>query len=387
MPIVSVSDLCSGFWDRTYPSTFIEGYVTVSSIVGDNPTPYGSKCNIRGFILKEEELVKSQTAYGRPVWGYPQPLTTPSWINLSPSTDSPLINNIDYYLEDEFVWFFIDPLSYVKTPYHAWVNGSVRRWADVWYGEVLSSEDAISSPQATHAAISEALAEACDVEITGLTNETVEDVWQAEDTSWRVITSVKCYKVKIGDTPIWSTGDIIPPRSPLGTAWTLTQLGPITPNLSYVTTPPEFHQHVTVAGITWPNQTVNTIIDEDSGRTRIRWQLGGTQLDVDAFWTESHARGIDQGRTLAQCMDLRTSPNNIDPGPESLPSTINPFKFLCEQMLGGAAYLLVVRPSMFGDNALSTSQRQKNTKLAAGLFSTIFEYENSVPNYSLATPS
>jgi hypothetical protein len=56
--------------------------------------------------------------------------------------------------------------------------------------------------------------------------------------------------------------------------------------------------------------------------------------------------------TLANYMDLRPAGAPGQPGPDDLPSTINPLQFLCQNVLRANGLVLYLRPSQFGDGAL-----------------------------------
>ena len=235
--------------------------------------------------------------------------------------------------------------------------------------------------------MSAAIAAMCDSPATTQT-ETVEAVWYDSAGVYRVVTDIAGYVLPEGDTASVAVGDVLPLGTPLGTAWTLTRLGTRKPAIPHMTTPASFHLGVTTGGITWFDTTVALIVDTVDDRTRVRWPLGGTQQDVDDFWDASHAYGTEEGaRSLAQAMDTRANPVG-DPGPESLPLYVNPLEFVCRELFGGAAYVLVVRPDMFGENGeTDATVRGETIRAAAGPHVAVFEYEDEIPETPQVTPS
>lgn len=94
------------------------------------------------------------------------------------------------------------------------------------------------------------------------------------------------------------------------------------------------------SGLTFENEEVPLEVSELDGRTVVQFAVGGRSEDVALFWDEVHARGLAQGRTLAQYLDLRSDPSN-DPTADSLPETVNPAQFVVENLL--RFNLLIVR--------------------------------------------
>lgn len=93
-----------------------------------------------------------------------------------------------------------------------------------------------------------------------------------------------------------------------------------------------------------------TVTTEDS-RTRVELDVRGFPRSTEKFWDEVHARGIADGTTLANLLDLRESPTD-DPTALSLPTTQNPLDFLLENVLRNNALIVTIRPPEFGDNQL-----------------------------------
>ena len=381
----TAGELCGGFWDGSGVSPVVDAYAAAAALLGDNATGQGAPAPLRGWTLRADQLAVGAAGNGRPTYGYPAPAETPAWVAPDP-TGSVLTSGVDFSTSGGYVWFNADPLPTAPAGYLTWPGGLPVAVADVWYAPNPTADNVTPYQDATYAALAAALAAACDSPASGPTVETVLDVWRGPDGAWRVVTDAAGYRLP--SSPVVAVGNVLAPLSPLGGAWALTRLGPYKPALTYLTTPGWFHQNVAPGGITWYDQTVSLVVDVVGGRTRVRWALGGaSQGDVDAFWAESHNRGTAAGaKSLAQAMDLRATPVG-DPGPESLPLTVNPLDFVCRQLFGGNAYLSVVSAAAFGPNAASDAARQAAVRAAAGPYVAAFEYAGAPPALAVRTPS
>ena len=343
-----------------------------------------SRGKVRAWTLSSSDRV-TDTSSGRLAFGYPVPQNTPVWIAADLIGGRVLAQYLDYVIEDGYVWFDEDPLLWATVKRTVWTSGSSIVVADLFYCS-LQPETTVPPDSGTYRALTTAIATSCDSPCA-LSTELVEDIWQGHNGKWRVVTDEHAYVLEETDVPVVAIGDTVRQGSPIGTAWELTRLGPALPDLTHITTPATYHQGVTTGGITWYNANTPLIIDTVSSRTRVRWSLGGTLADVDAFWTESHTRGTASGATsIAQAMDIRDNPTN-DPDYTSLPVYVNPLEFICRELFAGNAYLLLVRPSRFGPDATTTALRQSATRLAAGPYTTIFDYEDSVPALTDTSPT
>lgn len=380
----TVGDLCGGFWAGAYASPPLESYVAIAALLAEHAAEV-SRSRVGGWTIPAADLVTSVSS-GRSVYGYPVPLHTPNWIAADLIGGRVLTDGIDFVVSDGYVLFDEDPSTWATVRRLTWVDGDPVEVSDVLYGSVEANAPATYDP-ATRMGIVSAVAEACDSPASGPAEETVEVVWQGHDGVWRVVTDASTYRLVEADTPSVAVGDVLPPGTAVGSAWELTKLGPAKPDLTHLTIPASYHQGVTEGGITWYDETVNLVVDTVSSRTRVRWTLGGDEDDVVAFWEESHARGITAGATsLAQAMDTRTNPTG-DPGAESLPVTVNPLEFVCQELLAGNAYLLVVYPDRFGPAASTEAERTTAVRKAAGPYVTVFAYEDEVPELERVSPA
>lgn len=106
-------------------------------------------------------------------------------------------------------------------------------------------------------------------------------------------------------------------------------------------------------GLIFENQDVPLLVEEDiNGRTKVSWQIQGFPGDIDKFWDDVHSNGLQRGQTLAQLLDLRPQPQSEDPGPGSLPATINPLHFLVRNLFRNNAFLIRLKTASFGPGAL-----------------------------------
>lgn len=86
-----------------------------------------------------------------------------------------------------------------------------------------------------------------------------------------------------------------------------------------------------------------------TSRTKVSFDVGGFPFDVEKFFDEIHARGVEKGETLAHLLDTRTNQAG-EPTAANLPPTINPLKFLAETALRGNAFVVRYSMSAFGEN-------------------------------------
>lgn len=377
------TNLLGGYWAGVGRTPVADALAGGCALLARCAPPLtGVPAATRVMTLRADQAVAGQGPDGRAITGYPAPDPAPAYAHPG------LVVGIDFDVDGGYVWFDTDPLTDATVPaYLVWAAGVAVRTADVLYqpAPVVPAPTAAVAPSL--AALQEALAAACDGPLTGAAAETVEDVRAGVDGRVVVVTGAAAYVLPAGDESAAAVGDVLPPRSPVGTGWALTRLGPDKPDLPHLTLPAWFHQGATVGPTTWYDESVPLAVDTVDGRTRVRWRLGAAADDFDTFWAESHARGTTVGaKSLARAMDLRTGAGG-DPGAESLPATVNPLEFLCRELLGGNAYLLLVRPDRFGPRAVTAAARQAAVRRAVRTACAVFEYENEMPAVAPVDPS
>ena len=86
------------------------------------------------------------------------------------------------------------------------------------------------------------------------------------------------------------------------------------------------------------------------GYVKVTFEVSGFPADVEKFWDDCHARGVLQGKVLADYLDTRAT-HNTPPLPENLPATVNPLQFMLANLMKNNVFLVVLRPSQFpGDS-------------------------------------
>lgn len=109
---------------------------------------------------------------------------------------------------------------------------------------------------------------------------------------------------------------------------------------------------------------LEVITDHPSGYTYVKFGVGGLPADVEHFFDEIHTRGIARLQsanppcppqqirgTLAHVLDLRKN-LEFEPTPDTLPKTINPLRFLIENVLRNNIFVARIIVSALGRNAL-----------------------------------
>lgn len=98
-----------------------------------------------------------------------------------------------------------------------------------------------------------------------------------------------------------------------------------------------------MGGLTFENKEVPITVEQNvEGKTKVSWELGGFELDVNSFWDTVHTNGVQTGVTLANSLDLRSNPTS-EPTAASLPTTINPLRFLVDNLLRDNAYVIKLK--------------------------------------------
>lgn len=104
--------------------------------------------------------------------------------------------------------------------------------------------------------------------------------------------------------------------------------------------------------LVFENEIVPLIVEEDlEGRTKVSFRVSGVPADVEKFWDDVHARGIAQGKTLAQYLDVREEPFG-EPEAINLPATVNPLGFLVQHLLRGSFVAVRLKIDSFGRQAV-----------------------------------
>jgi hypothetical protein len=185
--------------------------------------------------------------------------------------------------------------------------------------------------------------------------ETVEEVWR-DDTHLWVATDQNVYSFSPDATPQVEVDDFLFPGQPIvlglrfmdinrGHTAVLDGLKAVAVGKGLLAA--GFHQD-----LLFEDKTVATTVATVNGRTRISWDMPGFPGDAELFFDRAHPA---TGQTLAQALDTRPAEakaDNPEPPPAALPATINPLRFLCDNVLRNNAFVVHCRPSEFGPTAL-----------------------------------
>lgn len=87
---------------------------------------------------------------------------------------------------------------------------------------------------------------------------------------------------------------------------------------------------------------IPTVTETSNGKTDFRFYIGGHPLDVDKFWELVNKNGLLMGKTLAEGLDKRVEKVG-QPPKESLPTSINPLRFLVDEMIPGGFTLISIK--------------------------------------------
>jgi hypothetical protein len=192
------------------------------------------------------------------------------------------------------------------------------------------------------------LAAACGAPVATHDDEVVE-VIQRDGRGLFVATDKAVYRFANGATPVVSVGTILKAGDPLSDATRVINLNRGTTCLPpgllpALAMPPGVLAPGFLSDIVAEDRDVPLIVGTDRhGRTTVRFELSGFPADVDAFWAAVHEAGTREGATsLARLLDVRGPNAATEPTAASLPTTINPLRFLLDNVFRGATVLICV---------------------------------------------
>ena len=121
------------------------------------------------------------------------------------------------------------------------------------------------------------------------------------------------------------------------------------PNISGLALDNKFMDGSYFASIFFPNREVPLqYMGITDNYPEVRFEVGGFPADIEQFWTDVHARGVAQGKVLANYLDLRAQP--IDkPRAKDLPTMINPLLFVLRHLLKYNMLFIKIRRGLGGD--------------------------------------
>jgi len=215
-------------------------------------------------------------------------------------------------------------------------------------------------------------------------NETVVDI-VADTQSLIIITDLSVYKFGLDAEPIVEVGDPLVRGQAMTDALRFYEFnrGDTPTNLRALALGEGMLSTCFYADLIFENRDVPLVVDaaDPSGYTRVTFDLGGFPLDVDQFFDDLHARGVAEaervidpcetdirtvrypasdcdeteylGRrgTLAHLLDLRAEQVG-EPTASHLPTTINPLRFLIENVLRNNAFLVRMKANSAGNGGV-----------------------------------
>lgn len=169
-----------------------------------------------------------------------------------------------------------------------------------------------------------------------------------------IITDKNLYVYKLGSTPLVVEGENVVPGQPLIDAVLLVEPTPDEAfrQFTALALGKSFLSGKFTAPLVFENKLVNVrhLGADTEGRVIVEFDVGGLPQDLDRFWRDTHLKGVERGKTLAELLDTRV--NTVgQPKPEDLPPFINPFKFVMDNLLANNAYVLLLKEEDFTDGA------------------------------------
>lgn len=344
------------------------------------------------FTFNDGKLVfDSQTVATLPSWLAPEGVTGIAVIsNRITEASMTLFAGIDFVVQDGLIVFREDPfLDSRCLPEAVWeANALVDRTLQLWclgverqdtlmhdlFGYVLEQPGSGEAYNQLVNAVLDALAvgttagaikqvwSAATGIPTAKDDETVEDIYTTDDARF-LVTDKNVYRFALDVTLRHAVGDTIAKYDDLTTALRVFDL-----NRGQVPTPDEVYalslgggclRFPAMGPLTFVNAATALQVTEDAdGFTRLDWDLGGWPADVDYFFDDMHAAGVAAGETLANLLDQRPSTSrDTQPTAGALPATINPFAFLCGQVLRNNAFIVTIKTAaMRGGVGLSAAK-------------------------------
>jgi len=185
--------------------------------------------------------------------------------------------------------------------------------------------------------------------------ETVELV-TANEIERIVATDQHVYRFPLGATILVAAGDVIHAGEAISDAFQVKELSGADFDLSLLSelvVSGNMASGNFVAPLVFENRdaALNYVGLDPDGKAIVTFETSGIPADVATFWAAVHARGKAAGKTLAEYLDIRADPVG-EPGPASLPATVNPAEFLIENLMRSNLFILVLRESSFGPGAV-----------------------------------
>lgn len=303
------------------------------------------------------------------------------------------VRGVDFDLTAGVVRFrvnpFLDPASKPVAVFEAgevvdrvlalWVYGGDYDWDTVYrqFGYALGLKLASSRPYkavvnavfdglvegTTARCLEDFMAAVCDVPLAK-GEEVVKYVLADAERKW-VITDKTAYGFSPVATVTVAPGDAVWPGDPLTDTLRFYEFnrGEVPDELRALSLGRGYLAAAYFRELVFENKTTPLVVTEDvDGYTKVEFEVGGWPTDVEAFWADVHAKGVQSNDTLAMRLDTRANRTG-QPTALALPATVNPLGFLLENVYRGNAFAVVVKPEAFGPEAVGLHAARHLRKL------------------------
>lgn len=187
--------------------------------------------------------------------------------------------------------------------------------------------------------------------------ETVQYVLRDARGPW-VITDLNAYGFQPDSTVTVDVGDALVAGQAMTNGMVFSEFnrGEVPDDIRAMAVSPGFLATGYFQELVFENKDVEVVLETVDGYTKLSFEIGGYPGDVEKFWTDVHAAGVAAGQTLAMLLDTRpVESQDTLPTALALPTTVNPLVFLISNLFRENMLAVVVRPHLFGPNALGLS--------------------------------
>jgi hypothetical protein len=275
-----------------------------------------------------------------------------------------LVNGVDYYLKNGFVYFSnnpferqfdIEPVSndlgdvtdrtatlwlysskwdhdYLYNNY-GYMLFAAQTTSEQYYGLIRTTFDSFTAGTA-HTSVANALGYIFSAPVA-VSNEIVEAVLDSDD-SQLVVTDKHVYRGELAATALKTAGDLVYKGESLFDTVNFYDLsrGDVPP-VAGIALDVGMLPAAYSSSLFFPNRDVPLVVEENvDGKTKVSFEIMGNAQDVSLFFDDMHNRAIAGGlNTLAELLDVRGTSATTQPTAASLPSTINPCELLVKNVL------------------------------------------------------
>lgn len=164
-----------------------------------------------------------------------------------------------------------------------------------------------------------------------------------------VITDKTVYQLPHKSSPAVQLGDKLIAGTPISDAISIRELrrGSSLEGITALSVTKGIISNSFTYDLSFTNESLPTTVRKINGVTDFRFKVGGHPFDVDHFWDEVHLRGLAKEKTLAHGLDQRSEKVG-EPDAESLPKSINPLRFLVDEILPGGLTVVTIKVDGIG---------------------------------------